>query len=373
MNEAQTLKSQATDAGPIPQQVVAEALDAIPDHIAILDEDGKIMSVNHSWLSFHEQYLQPGLSISDVIGEHYLNFYRPISVASDKNGIDLIQGIEAVLKNEILSCKTEYRISVTPSRWFLFTVKSLGDSNSVIVIESNITETKESDQMREEFVSVASHELKTPITSLKGLVHILQLSYAKQFRGEFPKLVATMEHQLNKLHKIIGDLMVINTPKNAAVKLYVEQFNFRQLLKETVQAVKSTSQMHFFEIKENPNVNISGDKFKLEQVITNLLTNAIKYSPQSNKIIVSSVVDENQLVLSVKDFGKGIEKDKIEHVFQRYYRVKQNGNASGLGLGLYIASEIIKAHHGKIWVESEYGNGSTFYFSLPLFNVLENL
>ncbi|CAN5233498.1 hypothetical protein BH20BAC1_BH20BAC1_26290 [soil metagenome] len=353
--------------------VSEEIFNALPEHIAVLDANGLIVLVNNSWISFHEEYLQTGLHTTEVVGKHYLDFYKSICDASDKNGLNITQGIQSVLKKEIISCKTEYRISITPARWFLFTVKTLNESDRVIIVESDISESKEAEQMRDEFVSIASHELKTPITTLKGIAHILQLSYSKKLKGEFNKLVSTMDQQLNKLNKIIGDLVVINTPKNRSVKLYVDKFDFKILVKESVQAVKNISQMHFIEIKNNDSVHIMGDRFRLEQVMTNMLTNAVKYSPQANRIIVSSVIESNNVVFSVQDFGNGIEKEKISQIFDRYYRIKKGEMTSGLGLGMYIAAEIIKAHHGKIWLESEHGKGSIFYFSLPLFNVIENI
>ncbi len=350
-----------------------EAFHALPGHVAILSNTGLVKFVNNPWLQFHREYQQSELEIGDVLGKHFLDYYKQIGDASDKNGLDIIQGIQSVLGREILSCKTEYRISITPPRWFMFSVIYLEETGSVLIVETDISEAREADQWRDEFISIASHELKTPITSLKGIVHILQLSYSKQMKGEFTKLVNTMDHQLIKLNKIIGDLVVVNLPRHKSVKLFVEKFEFKKLVKETVQAVRGISQMHFFEITKNDSVQISGDRFRLEQVITNLLTNAVKYSPQSNRIIVSSAADQNQLVFSVQDFGSGIEKDKLDHVFERYYRIKKGEHASGLGLGLYIAAEIIKAHNGKIWIESDNGNGSTFKFSLPIVNVLENI
>jgi signal transduction histidine kinase len=165
---------------------------------------------------------------------------------------------------------------------------------------------------------------------------------------------------------MIGDLVVVNTMPGKRIRLSVERFDFKNLVSETVENVKNISQLHFLSIKENESVFINGDRFRLEQVITNLLTNAVKYSPQSNQVIVNSIVKDNQVLFSVQDFGIGIDKENATKVFERFYRVKTNSTFGGFGLGLYISAEIIKAHKGKIWVESEGGNGSVFYFSLPL-------
>ena len=175
-----------------------------------------------------------------------------------------------------------------------------------------------------------------------------------------------MDSQLDKLTRIIGDLLDIYTVPGQEMTLDTVPFDFTKLVVETVDNVRNMSPLHFISIKENEPVIYIGDRFRIEQVITNLLTNAVKYSPQSNQVLISSVRKNNTIVFSVQDFGIGISQEDLASVFQRFYRVDNGAEFNGLGLGLHISSEIIKAHRGKFWAESRVGQGSIFYFSLPL-------
>jgi len=138
------------------------------------------------------------------------------------------------------------------------------------------------------------------------------------------------------------------------------------LVQETVENVRTLSQLHFITIKQNDKVTYKGDRLRLEQVITKLLTNAVQYSPQSNQVILSSSRDKDRILLAVQDFGIGVDEENFSKVFDRFYRVNNGLRFGGLGLGLYISSEIVKAHKGELWVESRHGQGSVFYFSLHL-------
>ncbi|MEO6289221.1 MAG: PAS domain-containing sensor histidine kinase [Ginsengibacter sp.] len=341
-------------------------LNSLPAQIAVLNCDGIIQTVNESWRQFDKENTPSGLVRPDIIGTNYLEIFRTSDGPFSEEASDARNGILAVLKGDITSFSMEYHCHApSVQRWFLMRAYMLPGSLGVVISHTDITERKEMEQMKDEFISIASHELKTPITSLKGIVHILQLSFLKQLKGEGAKLLKTMDIQLNKLTKIIADLLIVNSIPGQKMLLSKEKFDFKNLVYETVQNVSNISQLHFLSVKENDSIFFTGDRFRLEQVITNLLTNAVKYSPQSNQVLINSVVKENKILFSVRDFGIGIDKANVSKIFDRFYRVKTKKAFGGFGLGLYISAEIIKAHDGKIWVESE-GNGSVFHFSLPL-------
>ena len=142
-------------------------------------------------------------------------------------------------------------------------------------------------------------------------------------------------------------------------------FVFDELVKDVVEQIQRTTNKHTIERQGSTQKSIYGDKDRIEQVISNLLTNAIKYSPRADRIIVKSIYAQGQVTLYVQDFGEGIPKERQEQIFERFYRVSGNETIPGIGLGLYIAAEIIRRQGGTIGVESEQGEGSTFYFSLP--------
>ena len=137
-------------------------------------------------------------------------------------------------------------------------------------------------------------------------------------------------------------------------------------LSEVLYSMQQIIQDHKIILGKNEPAKLEIDTLRLEQVITNLLTNAVKYSPQSNQVIINSIVKDEAILFSVQDFGIGIEKENTYKIFEKFYRAKTGFALGGLGLGLFISLEIVKAHKGNLWVESEPGKGSTFYFSLPL-------
>lgn len=341
-------------------------LNSLSSEIAVLSENGIILTVNESWKLFNKENTPSGLGRRDNVGMNYLEICRKSQGQFSEEAPQAFKGIRAVLKGDISFFTLEYPChSPTTKRWFLMSVTALPGSLGAVVSHTDITERKAMEQMKDEFISLASHELKTPITSLKGIVHILQLSYGKKISGEGAKLLITMDTQLNKLTKIIRDLLDVNTIPGQKLQLSNEEFDFKNLVQEAVENARNLSQLHFLTVKENESISYIGDRFRLEQVITNLLTNAVKYSPQSNQVLINSVIKDDHILLSVQDFGIGIVKEELTTIFERFYRVDNGFRFGGLGLGLYISSEIIKAHEGILWVESETGKGSTFYFSLP--------
>ncbi len=349
------------------EQLKDAIINSLSAQIAVLDLDGVIQTVNESWIKFAKENAWKGDFNHAFIGVNYLDVCRKANGPFSDEAPQVLRGIKGVLDGTLPSFMLEYPChSPRKSRWFLMKVNSLPDSHGAVISHTDITERKAIEKVKDEFVSVASHELKTPITSLKGIVHILQLSFEKKMKGEVGKLLSTMDIQLNKLTKIVGDLLVVNTTPGKKMYLSNEKFNFKTLVKETVQNVKTISPLHFLSIQENESFYVYADRFRLEQVITNLLTNAVKYSPQSNQVLINSVLKDDTILFSVQDFGIGIAKENTDVIFDKFYRAEANFPLGGLGLGLFISSEIIKAHKGKLWVESESGKGSTFYVSLPL-------
>ena len=342
-------------------------LNSLSAQIAVIDAEGFIQTVNESWINFAKENSIAAGYPEDFAGVNYLEICANASGLFSDEAPKALKGIRAVMKGTTDSFFLEYPChSPTEARWFFMKVTPLPDLEGVVISHTDITERKAIEQIKDDFVSVASHELKTPITSLKGIVHILQLSFGTKMKGEVGKLLSTMDIQLNKLTKIIGDLLVVNAMPGKKLSLSTERFNFKSLVKETVQNVKNISPLHFLSIKENESVYYKGDRFRLEQVITNLLTNAVKYSPQSNQVVINSIVQDERILFSVQDFGIGIAKENVDRIFDKFYRAKTDFALGGIGLGLFISSEIVKAHAGSVWVESELGRGSTFYFSLPL-------
>ncbi|HLZ62283.1 MAG TPA: PAS domain-containing sensor histidine kinase [Ktedonosporobacter sp.] len=232
----------------------------------------------------------------------------------------------------------------------------------------DITELKEANQRKDEFISMASHELKTPVTSIKTFTQALSYRFQKQGDEECLRILSRMDAQLDKLTKLISDLLDIAKIQTGKLTLREEAFALDELVVEIVDMLQGTTR-HQLLLEQRAPVLVFGDQDRIGQVLINLLTNAIMYSPQADKVAICLEKEQGNVVVSVQDFGIGIAEDQIEKIFEQFYQAADplEKTYPGLGIGLYISSEIIKQHHGRIWVQSKKGAGSTFMFCLPVY------
>lgn len=222
--------------------------------------------------------------------------------------------------------------------------------------------------MRDDFISVASHELKTPVTSVKMFTQVLKKHSEQIGDAKAVSHLTKMDRQINKLTELIYDLLNVSKIQAGRMEFRVEKFDFDKAVKEVVDVLQQSETKHKIIIKGTTQKKIMGDEERVGQVINNLISNAVKYSPKSDKVIVNLKAKDSSVVVAVKDFGIGMDKEHLNHIFERFYRVYDTTDKTfpGLGIGLYISSEIIKRHGGKMWVDSNIGKGSTFYFSIPV-------
>lgn len=224
---------------------------------------------------------------------------------------------------------------------------------------------EENQQRKDEFIGIASHELKTPLTTVKGYIDLLNIKLRDETLRQYTQRATD---NVNKLEKLIRELLDVSKIQSGQMQLSPEEFSLAALLDETISAIQMVSDSHRI-IKEYENIpeTVFADRHRIEQVLINLLTNAIKYSPGNDHIVVSLYKTYQSLVVKIRDFGKGIPKSEQKSVFERFYRSKDtSARIAGFGLGLYISKDIINRHQGEIWVESD-SNGSAFFFSLPIF------
>lgn len=224
---------------------------------------------------------------------------------------------------------------------------------------------EENQQRKDEFIGIASHELKTPLTTVKGYIDLLNIKLQDETLRQYTQRATD---NVNKLEKLIRELLDVSKIQSGQMQLSPEEFSLAGLLDETISAIQMVTDSHRI-IKEYENIpeTVFADRHRIEQVLINLLTNAIKYSPGNDHIIISLYKTYQSLVIKIRDFGKGIPKNEQKSVFERFYRSKDtSARIAGFGLGLYISKDIINRHQGEIWVESD-TNGSAFFFSLPIF------
>ncbi|TZF85892.1 hybrid sensor histidine kinase/response regulator (plasmid) [Pedobacter sp. BS3] len=225
---------------------------------------------------------------------------------------------------------------------------------------------KEAEKKKDEFISIASHELKTPLTSIKAYLQLSERSIDKN-----PEATKSYLHktnlQLEKLNNLIADLLDISKIESGKLKFNKREFAFQPLLNSAVDIIAQTHPEAKIIINGTADVEIYGDDVRIEQVLINFLTNALKYSPERKDVLVETQVDNDMLTVRVTDYGVGIPKDKQASIFEKFYRVEATSyRFQGLGIGLYICAEILQRHNATYGVESEPGVGSTFYFSIPI-------
>jgi PAS domain S-box-containing protein len=237
-----------------------------------------------------------------------------------------------------------------------------------IALVLDISDQKELERRKDEFISMASHELRTPVTSLKGFTNLFQRRLAKQADEKALHYLARMDAQLNKLTKLITDLLDVSKILTGKVIYREEPFELDALLNETIENLQAATPTHRLRLDGTAEAQIYGDRDRIGQVLINLITNAIKYSPQADTVVIHIARDSQNAQVSVQDFGIGIGKEHQQKIFERFYQVTdpEEKTYPGLGIGLYLSYEIIRRHEGNMWVESKKGEGATFHFTLPL-------
>jgi two-component system, OmpR family, sensor histidine kinase VicK len=233
----------------------------------------------------------------------------------------------------------------------------------------DITHQKINEQRKNDFIAMVSHELKTPLTSLTAFIQLLlRESQAKGDSLEFD-ILSRANVQTRKMNSLINGFLNLSRLELGKLELQLRMFPIDILIGEVMADLTVGITGTDIEFLPCLFIEVLADREKIGAVMANFLSNAIKYSPKGKKIIVECRVADEQAIVSVADLGMGIKADDLPHVFDRFYRVENDNtkDISGFGIGLYLSAEIIKIHGGRIWVESEYGQGSTFYFAIPLF------
>jgi PAS domain S-box-containing protein len=232
----------------------------------------------------------------------------------------------------------------------------------------DITDHKTIEQKKDEFIGIASHELKTPVTSIKAYTEILQDQFEEAGEKQSAMYLSKLNGQVDRLTRLIRDLLDATRISEGRLIYDEIDVDVNQLLHETVEDMQRTTNKHRIELDLQKLPHVTGDKERLQQVLVNLLANAIKYSPDSDKVLVKTYSDNGNINIEVKDFGIGMTPETQGKVFERFFRSNDPNIATfpGLGLGLYISQQILRQHKGMIKVQSEKGKGSVFTVVLPV-------
>lgn len=234
---------------------------------------------------------------------------------------------------------------------------------------TDIDDQKQIEKKKDEFLSIASHELKTPLTSIKAYIQLLGRTVEDNPDGNMGLYIGRVQNQLDKLSGFIVDLLDISKIDNGKLQVNKQPFDFEKLLinvQETIQHTHGANKVTIERDGDSIMRPIVGDEVRIEQVLINYLTNAIKYAPDSDRVVIKTEDLGNEIRIGVQDFGIGIAEHKQRELFDKFYRVEESSQRfQGLGIGLYICAEIIRQHQGSYHIDSIPGKGSTFYFTIP--------
>lgn len=237
----------------------------------------------------------------------------------------------------------------------------------ILLAIEDATDRRDIEKRKDDFLSIASHELKTPLTTIKGLVQILQRFSKGNSNETYVSTLDKVVVHVDRLNNLITDLLDTSKIQSGNIESHMEPFNLFTVVQGSVDNLLLADNSYRITVEGNTEVQVNADESQIIQVINNLLSNAMKYSPTSKEIMVSISKVSDFVKVSVKDNGLGISHDDKLKIFDRFYRAGSTQKKyPGMGIGLYVSKEIIDHHNGTLWVESELGRGSTFHFTLPL-------
>jgi len=307
-----------------------------------------------------------GMSLADISHYKVVDFIH----TNDKSRyIECVS--EAYKKNK--SYRIQYRLKIKNKyRWVLHNGVPLpglyenmqGYLNAAVSIDKE----KELDEKKSRFISVTSHELKTPLTTIKAFSQLLEKQYEKLSPQERQYYLSKVIKQVNKLAVFVDGLLDLSRIERGRFIIQKELFAMDEVITEVANDIRLTVVTHAIIIKKNAKIQIYADRYKISQVLYNLLDNAIKFSPLAKKVVIASYSNDNKLVVEVTDLGVGILQKSKRSIFELFEQIEPQKKMfyRGLGIGLYISKEIIDKHGGQIGIKRSTPRGSTFYFTLPL-------
>ena len=232
----------------------------------------------------------------------------------------------------------------------------------------DITPIMEVQRQKDDFLAIASHELKTPLTSVKAYSQILSSLIKNGDQVTSLNLLKKQERQIDKMSKLVHNFLDLSRLESSRLVLQKEVFDINDLVYETINYYNLPENKERLKLEKGILPEINADKTKVGHVIDNILSNALKYSPANKPVVIKTEFSDGHIIVSVQDFGKGIDEKSKDKIFQRFYRAEnvQPESVKGFGIGLYYSSELVRLHKGKMWFDSEENVGSTFTFSLPV-------
>jgi PAS domain S-box-containing protein len=344
------------------EKQLRQLADSMPQLVWMSEADGTISYYNHRYSEYKSEQTGHGWQWQRLLHPEDLS-------ASMK---EWNKALEQKIPYSI-----EHRLHMADESWRWHLSRAYPQFNGDGTIQmwvgtsTDIDDIKKHEQQKDDFIKMASHELKTPVTSVKGYVQLLQKLHEHDGNTMLNTYLSTIDKQVSKLTNLITDLLDVTKVETGTLLLNKQPFAIDELVANIAEDMQHTSPTHRIIVGDTIRNMVFADSDRISQVLINYITNAIKYSPKADKIIINIRSTDNEVIISVEDFGIGITAKDHRKIFERFYRVqgKDEHTFPGFGIGLYIVQEIISRHDGQTWVESEKDKGSVFYFSLPLHSI----
>lgn len=238
--------------------------------------------------------------------------------------------------------------------------------DQILLAIEDITDRREIERRKDDFLSIASHELKTPLTTIKGYIQAMERILSKGGDEKLQTFISKTSKYLDRLNTLIAELLDVSRIQTGNIELHKVSFDFDKMVRETIEPFQAAANNHQIILTGSSGIAVTADESHIIQVINNLLSNAIKYSPEAESVEIHIAQLSDFVKFSVTDHGMGISPEDQKKIFERFYRAGDiQQRFPGMGIGLYICEQIIKNHDGTLWVESEKGKGATFSFTLP--------
>ncbi len=337
-----------------------------PNAYVSVGTDGRIARANHSAGELF------GYNREELIGRPVFDLYADTAYGKDK-AKEVFQRF--LNGEEIRNEEFEMRRSDGSKIWASLSVRPIHDEEGRVIASRseivNMTEHKKLDQLKDDFISLVSHELRSPMTVITGAINTALTEGARLTPEETRQLLEDAAAEANVLSHLLVNLLELSRVQASRLQLYAEEISVRKVIQNSVDEIERQSSAHQFIVDIPAELPlVYADELRVERILYNLLENAVKYSPQGGEIRVFVKPGEEYLVIGVSDNGVGISQSDQAKLFEPFQRLEDSrlDSSRGVGLGLLVCRRLVEAHDGQIWVESELGRGTTFFFTLPLSN-----
>jgi len=346
-------------------------VSSVSDGIFVLDRERNLSFINKA----AKKIL--GVKEDQVLNKKFAEMFTILDLENKEIPQEQLFPIKGVAEDEIILGPKDLKIRPSSGKESLvrLTATEIKEGAKLgigsICVFQDLSQEKKLEEMRLDFVSIAAHELRTPITAIRGYLSILIEEVAGKLAPEERSWLEKAFVSTSNLSSLVENLLAVSRIELRTLKLELTKCNWREILQGVVDDFKqqATQKGVNLQLKVAGGLSkIAVDRFRISEVVTNLLSNAIEHTQPGGSVEVNAYFEGDQIVTNVKDTGEGIPKDALPHLFTKFFRVSGvlEEGSKGTGLGLYISKAIVEMHQGKIWVESELGLGSKFSFSLPV-------